>query len=290
VLNILGGYDLEKMGHNSAEYLHVLIEAIKLTFADREAYIGDPAFVDVPLDTLLSMEYAAAQRRRIDPAHATPGLPAPGEIGRAVATPVLGSSVGDSAALDTTHLCVVDRWGNTFSATPSDGFGAPVVPGVGMVMSTRGSQSWLETNHPSVLASGKRPRLTPNPAIAVRDDAIMPFGTPGGDVQIQAMVQTFLNIVEFGMLPQQAIEAPRLSTYSAPNSFWPHGALPGVVRAESRISAEALQALADRGHTMEAWPEWTWLSGGMTAIHFNRLTGVKTAGADPRRETYAVGW
>lgn len=290
VLNILSGYDLRTMGHNSAEYLHILIEALKLTFADREAYIGDPAFVDVPLDTLLSMEYAAAQRRRIDLNRATPSLPAPGDVGRAVAAAAVGQSASDSAAVDTTHLCVVDHWGNTFSATPSDGFNAPVVPGVGMVMSTRGSQSWLEPDHPSVLAQGKRPRLTPNPAIAVRDDTVLPFGTPGGDVQIQAMVQTFLNITEFGMLPQQAIEAPRLSTYSAPNSFWPHGALPGVVRAESRISAETLQSLADRGHIMEPWPDWTWLSGGMTAIHFNRLTGVKTAGADPRRETYAVGW
>jgi gamma-glutamyltranspeptidase/glutathione hydrolase len=289
-LNILSGFDLRSLGHNSPEYLHLLIEALKLAFADREAYIGDPAFMDVPVDVLLSADYADAQRRRIDPDRAAPGLPAPGEAGRRSEVTARPSPAGDAGAGDTTYVCAVDRWGNAFSATPSDGFNAPVVPGVGMVISTRGSQSWLDPDHPSVLAPGKRPRLTPNPAIAVRDGAVLPFGTPGGDVQVQAMVQTFLNVVEFGMPPQQAIEAPRVATYSAPNSFWPHGALPGVVRAESRIPATTLQALAERGHTVESWPEWTWLAGGMGAIAADRQAGVMTAGADPRRETYALGW
>jgi gamma-glutamyltranspeptidase/glutathione hydrolase len=289
-INILAGCNMGAMQHNSAEYLHMILEALKLAFADREAYIGDPDFVDVPVDVLVSSAYADVQRRRIDARRASPGLPQPGDAGRRPAAVAAGPAGSDGGANDTTHVSAVDRWGNAFSATPSDGFSAPVIPGVGMVMSTRGSQSWLDPTHPSVLAPGKRPRLTPNPAIAVSDGFVLPFGTPGGDVQIQAMVQTFLNMVEFGMLPQQAIEAPRVSSYSPPNSFWPHGALPGVVRAESRIPAETREALAGLGHKMEAWPDWTWLAGGMTAILANRQTGGMTAGADPRRETYALGW
>lgn len=292
-LNILSGCDLRAAGHNSPRYLHLLLEALKLAFADREAYIGDPDFVQVPVDTLVSAAYAEAQRGRIDPRRATPGLPEPGDAGpraQSIAARIAVGAGADGGAADTSYVCAVDRWGNAFSATPSDGFGSPVVPGVGMVVSPRGSQSWLDPNHPSVIAPGKRPRLTPNPAIAVRDGEVLPFGTPGGDVQIQAMTQVFLNIAEFGMTPQQAVEAPRLASYSAPNSFWPHGALPGVVRAESRIGARTPRALAERGHTMEAWPEWSWLAGAVCAIHAQRDRGLMTAAADPRRESYALGW
>ncbi|MHB8574241.1 MAG: gamma-glutamyltransferase family protein [Dehalococcoidia bacterium] len=291
-LNIVGGFDLASLGHNSPRYLHLLLEALKLAFADREAYIGDPAFVDVPLEELLSRAYGDRQRARIDPRRATAGLPEAGDAGvrpRRVAARV-PVAVGSDGAADTTYVCAVDRWGNVFSATPSDGFGAPVVPGVGMVASSRGSQSWLDPDHPSVIAPGKRPRLTPNPAIAIRDGDLLPFGTPGGDVQVQAMLQVFLNIVEFGMAPQAAVEAPRAVTYSAPNSFWPHGIQPGVVRAESRIGARTLRALAARGHTMEPWPAWSWLAGAVCAIHAKRDQGVMTAAADPRREAYAAGW
>ena len=309
-LNILSGFDLRALGHNAPRYLHLLIEALKLAFADREAYLGDPGFVDVPVDLLLSPDYARAQRRRIDRRRAAPELPAPGDVGRPAPSPSpsaargrggrafagtaspLSRSAGEGLGEggDTSYVCAADRWGNVFSATPSDGFGSPVVPGVGMVVSPRGSQSWLDPGHPSVLAPGKRPRLTPNPAIAVKDGTVMPFGTPGGDVQVQAMLQVFLNIAVFGMAPQQAVEAPRAATYSAPNSFWPHGALPGVVRAESRLGARTLRALAERGHRMEAWPTWTWLAGAVSAIHADQQAGLLTAAADPRREAYALGW
>jgi gamma-glutamyltranspeptidase/glutathione hydrolase len=288
-LNILAGFDLRALGHNSSRYLHLILEALKLAFADREAYIGDPNFVDVPLDVLLSAGYGARQRLRIDPRRATPSLPHPGDVGRPVG-PIRAPVAAAVGASDTSYVCAVDRWGNAFSATPSDGFGGPVVPGVGMVISTRGSQSWLQRDHASVLAPGKRPRLTPNPAIAVRDGLVMPFGTPGGDVQVQAMLQVFLNMAEFGMNPQQAVEAPRAVTYSAPNSFWPHGAIPGAVRAESRIGARTLRALTERGHDTEAWPAWSWLAGAVCAIVADRDSGLLTAAADPRRESYALGW
>ncbi len=292
-LNILSGYDLPALGHNSPEYLHLVLEALKLAFEDRERYIGDPDFVDVPLDMLLSAQYAGKQRQGIDRGRARQ----PERVSatrRAGGRDPVGS--GRVSTGDTTYIAVVDGSGNAFSATPSDGFNAPVVPGVGIVLSTRGSQSWLDPIHPSVLAPGKRPRLTPNPAIAVRDgrgagpSAVLPFGTPGGDVQVQAMVQTFLNIVEFGMSPQQAVEQPRVTTHNAPDSFWPHGALPNVVRGESRLPADTLRALAEKGHQVEPWPEWTWLAGGMSAILADRETGVMTAAADPRREAYALGW
>jgi gamma-glutamyltranspeptidase/glutathione hydrolase len=288
-LTILTGFDLRALGHNSPRYLHLILEALKLAFADREAYVGDPVFVDVPLDVLLSAEYGERQRARIDPRRATAALPEPGDIGRPVG-PLRAPVAVAAGASDTSYVCAVDRWGNAFSATPSDGFGGPVVPGVGMVISTRGSQSWLQPDHPSVLAPGKRPRLTPNPAIAVRDGLVMPFGTPGGDVQVQAMLQAFLNMAEFGMNPQQAVEAPRAVTYSAPNSFWPHAALPGAVRAESRIGARTLRALTARGHRAEPWPDWSWLAGAVCAIVADRDAGVLTAAADPRRESYALGW
>lgn len=294
-LNILAGFDLRALGHHSARYLHLVLEALKLAFADREAYIGDPAFVDVPIAVLLSSGYAEAQRRRIDFQRASPALPAPGDTGRRpvmaahspTASPAAATSGQDT---DTSYVCAVDRWGNVFSATPSDGFGTPVVPGVGMTISSRGSQSWLEAEHPSVLAPGKRPRLTPNPALALRDGLVVPFGTPGGDIQPQAMLQVFLNMVEFGMTPQQAVEAPRVATYSAPNSFWPHRAQPGVVRAESRISKRILRTLEARGHKLDMWPEWTWVAGAVCTIYGDRSAGLLTAGADPRREGYALGW
>ena len=201
------------------------------------------------------------------------------------------SSAADGVAWegDTSYTCVVDGAGNAFSATPSDGeVGVPLVPEIGMAISTRGSQSWLDPKHPSSLAPWKRPRLTPNPALALRDGRLfMPFGTPGGDAQVQAMAQIFLNVVEFGMDPQQAIEAPRFVSMSFPNSFWPHAYRPGVLAVESRIEDGVLSGLADRGHTIERWPDWEALTGGACAIKVDR--GALFAGADPRRESYAIG-
>jgi gamma-glutamyltranspeptidase/glutathione hydrolase len=192
----------------------------------------------------------------------------------------------------TSYLCVIDAHGNGFSATPSDPLNwAPVVPGLGLVMSPRGVQSRLDPSHPSALAPGKRPRLTPNPALALRDGELwMVFGTPGGDMQVQAMLQTFLNVVEFGMDTQQAVEQPRFGTFSYPDSFYPHAYHPGLLRVERRIPARARQALADRGHAVEAWADLEPEAGGVCAI--TRASGSQTlaGGADPRRACYALGW
>ncbi len=296
-LQILERFDLLKMGHNSADYIHVTLEALKLAFSDRHAYYGDPDFVSVPIEGLLSKDYASDRGTLIDMSRATPGMPSPGNPwlfqrnsvhrGRHVSDP---SPAPGELQADTSYLCVVDRWGNVFSATPSDGIGTtPIVPGLGFILSHRGSQTWLESDHPCVLEPGKRPRLTPNPAIVFRDGKPwMPFGTPGGDVQCQSMVQVLLNVVEFGMDAQQAIEAPRFSTWSFPNSFWPHAYNPGLVGIESRVEQETLRELERRGHRIELWEDWSGQSGNVCAIEIDHRSPILRAGADPRREAYAI--
>ena len=296
-LHILEGYDLNSMGHNGPEYLHTLLEALKLAFADRHSYYGDPDFVDVPLDGLLSKAYAAERRGAIDPQLAYPQMPLAGDpwayqsgdaSGARAAHP---EPVSGRLEADTSYVCVVDRWGNAFSATPSDSLGtAPLAQGLGFVMSARGGQTWLDPEHPCALAPGKRPRLTPNPAIAFKDGKVwMPFGTPGGDVQCQSMVQLFLNVAEFGMDVQQAIEAPRVSTWSFPNSFWPHAYYPGLVGVEGRIPAHTLAELERRGHKLELWDDFAVEMGSLCAIKVDQAPGGLSAGADPRRDGYAMG-
>jgi gamma-glutamyltranspeptidase/glutathione hydrolase len=188
-------------------------------------------------------------------------------------------------------LCVVDGSGNGFSATPSDAaFLAPVVPGTGIVVSTRGAQAWVDPHHPSSIQPGKRPRLTPNPAMVVRDGRLlMTLGTPGGDVQCQSMAQCLLNIVEFGMNPQMAVEAPRFATFSFPATSHPHAYAPGTANVEPRIAEATRAALAARGHRVADWSAWDWRAGGVCAIVADHGQSVLIAGADPRRESYAVG-
>ena len=277
--------------HNSFEYVHALTEAMKLAFADRHAYYGDPNFVDVPVERLLSPQYAAERAKLIDMARAAPGMPAPGLGERgAVSRDPVGNRI--QLPMDTSYVCVVDAKGNVFSATPSDtSYNVPVVPGTGLAPSGRGSQSWADPRLASSVAPGKRPRLTPNPALALsRDGRAIPFGTPGGDVQAQAMVQTFLNIAVYGMDPQAAIEAPRFASYSFPDSFEPHTYVPGRLALESRIDQSVGDRLATAGHDIEWWPEWTWKAGAMCLIDSDRKAGVHRGGADPRRASYALGW
>ncbi len=192
---------------------------------------------------------------------------------------------------DTTYLCVLDQYGNGFSATPSDGYTTvPVIPELGFAVSPRGSQSWIDHDHPSGIAPWKRPRLTPNPALALKNGKLsLLFGTPGGDVQCQAMLQVLLNIVAFGMDPQQAIESPRFASASFPDSFYPHQSHPGLLKLEGELAAHA-DGLAARGHEIQAWPDRYWRVGGVCAILVDRDRGDLIAGADPRRECYALAW
>jgi gamma-glutamyltranspeptidase / glutathione hydrolase len=298
MLNLLDGVDLAALGHNSPAYLHRIIETIKLAFADRDAYYGDPHFVKIP-EGLLSKAYAAARQRLIKE-KAWPQMPPAGDPDRLdavrnleAALPLAGGSHPvpgtPGETLDTSYVAVVDEAGNGFSATPSDpNVDSPVVSGVGCVVSPRGSQGWLDPEHPSVVAPGKRPRLTPAPAMAFTGGRLlMPFGTPGGDVQQQAMLQVFLNTTVFGMHPQEAIEAPRVASRSHPDSFWPHAVAPGKVEAEARIPRETREALSALGHSVAEWPAWEWKAGGVCAVKVGP-EGTRWAGVDPRRGSHAI--
>ena len=296
-LQILEDDDLQAMGHNSPDYMHLVSQALNLSFADRHYYYGDPDFVDVPIDGLMSKEYARARRRMIDMDKAFPEMPPPGEpwsyqgtpdkeLAAQKLTPVPGEQ-----EQDTSYTCVVDRWGNAFSATPSDGvFGTPIVDGLGFIISGRGSQNWLDPDHASSLQPWKRPRLTPNPAMAFKKGKLfMPFGTPGGDAQCPAMLQLFLNVTQFGMDPQQAIEQPRFIPWNYPNSFWPHTYLPGRMNVEGRVSRESTADLQNRGHDIHVINDWSPSMGSLSGIVVDGETGVLKGGADPRRDTYAIG-
>ena len=265
-LNILEGVDLASMGHNSVAYLHTLAEAINLAAADRHAYYGDPRFVHVPVETLLSKEYAAERRRLIASHRAFGGMAPPGTVAghapgpgpydetqRAAST----KSPDGADKLDTSHVCVVDRWGNAFSATPSDsGLQAPVPPGLGFVPSPRGGQAWTDPRAPASIAPGKRPRLTPNPAIAIRrGEMLMPFGTPGADVQTQMMLQVFLNIEVFGMDPQSAVEAERFACHNFPGTHDPHDHAPGSLWLQGSMEPAIGEAIAALGHDIHWYPE-----------------------------------
>ncbi len=193
--------------------------------------------------------------------------------------------------LDTSYVCTVDRHGNAYSATPSDGVMrvSPVVPGTGLAPSPRGIQSRTDPAHPSCVAPGKRPRLTPNPAIIVREGKyVMPLGTPGGDLQTQAMLQTFLAMEVFGMDVQTAVDAPRVYSYSFPDSFAPHAYYPGLLRLEHPFPAATADALAALGHKIEYWPDDEWPRTGMCAIVADVETGMRHAAADFRRTCYAL--
>ncbi|MEM7120251.1 MAG: gamma-glutamyltransferase family protein [Pseudomonadota bacterium] len=294
-LQMLERDDLASLGHNSADYIHLLAEVLNLSFSDRDYYFGDPDLVDVPMDALMAQEYTRNRRERVDMRQAFGEMPSPGLINDSTPwgrpEPRSGQSFRERET-DTSYTCVVDQWGNAFSATPSDANArAPIAPDLGFSLSGRGTQSWLDENHASKLEPWKRPRLTPNPAIAFRDGKLfMPFGCPGGDAQCQAMVQTFLNIAVFGMDAQTAIEAPRFTTWSFPDSFWPHDYLPGRLHVESRVETAVTDELSDRGHDVRRVEDWEPMDMGvMSAITVDPETSLLTGGADPRRDAYAIG-
>ena len=293
-LSIAEAAGVPDMEYGSDAYLHAIAETLKLTFADREAYLGDPDFVDVPLDTLVGEAYASERCKAIDPWNASPGMPLAGSIpGYTAYVPALAASEAPlKPPPDTSIVCVIDSEGNGLCSTPSDtSWDTPVVPGTGFAVSSRGAQSRAVRDHPSCLAPGKRPRLTPNPCLVLSPGRwIMPFGTPGGDTQIQANLQFLLNHLAFGMPVQDAVEAPRLITHSHPDTFAPHAAHPGLLTVEGRIDETACDRLAARGHRVERLSDWTHWTGGVCAVRRDLATGVIESGADPRRWSRAMGW
>ena len=294
-LNLLEGFDLAGQGHNSAQYIHTLAEALKLAFADRHYYYGDPRLVDVPGTQLLSAEYAQQRRAMIREDEAWREMPPPGELGRQLpAAPPLDAPLPGRVGMeqDTSFVCTTDRHGNVFIVSPSDpSYDMEVVPGTGLAPSSRGTQSWADPQHPSSVAPGKRPRLTPNPVMVMEDGRPwLAIGTPGGDIQPQAILQVFLNIAVFGMDPQVAVEAPRFVTRSHPDSFSPHRYFPGQINLEGRIPQEVGAALAAKGHDMQWFPDRTARTGGVCAVLFDQGKGIFHAAADFRRAGYALGW
>jgi len=296
-LNLLEGFDLAGAGHNSADYVHTVVECMKLAYADREFYYGDPEFVRVPLRRLLGKPYARQRLGLVDAARASmelrPGgrpavkATAIGDVERAFA-----GGPGHHAG-DTTSVQVIDRAGNVVSAVPSGSFltSSPVVPALGFPLGTRGQMFCLTEGHPNCLAPGKRPRTTLTPTLAGRrrGEPNLAFASPGGDCQDQWTLQFFLNVVEFGMSLQEAVEAPTFWTGHFPNSFYPRRAEPGLLHVESRLPKRRRDALAARGHRIRVEPAW---SGGNTmAARIDRKTGILSAAASPRyNPAYAMGW
>jgi gamma-glutamyltranspeptidase/glutathione hydrolase len=279
-LRLLEGFDLPKMGHNSATYIHTIIEAAKLAFADREQFYGDPDFVKVPLDRLLSKEYADERRKLIDEKKASMEM-RPGQGPKHVPEDVPGRE--HTFRGDTTHTCGVDVKGNMMAATCSGGWipSSPVVPGLGFPMGTRAQMFFLDPHRVNVIAPLKRPRTTLTPSLVMKDGKpFMVFGTPGGDQQDQWTLQFFLNYVDFGMNIQEAIDAPSVDSVHFPSSFYPREAKAGGMAAESRIPEATIKELEARGHKVRV--TGPWVNGKVMAVHLDRRTGVLSGGVSPR--------
>ncbi len=277
-LKILEGFDIAAMGPTSADYIHHVAEALKLAFADREAYYGDPDFVDVPAAMLLSDTYAAQRRKLIgrEASHeqrpgAIPGFEEqvrrtlaglrlaggtkPG--GATVGEPTLQSMMASARRGDTVHIDAIDAEGNMVAATPSGGWlqSSPVIPELGFPLNSRAQMFWLEEGLPGSLAPGKRPRTTLTPSLAFEDgEPRLAFGTPGGDQQEQWQLAFFLRRVHHGLNLQEAIDLPMFHTAHAPSSFYPREAKPGHLCVEENVGEETIAALAARGHQIERAP------------------------------------
>ncbi len=293
-LQILEPLDLEAMEHNSPRYVHTVAQALELAIADRDTWVGDDRFVDVPVDRLLSAEYAGERRRMMtDRAFGPlppPGAAAPASMPAAASAPSgSGSSRAQLGGQDTSQLVVIDRDGNVVVMTPSDFPATPMVPGTGLVLGNRMTQFRLDPEHVGALAPGKRPRITPHAVVVTQGGRLhLAFSTPGGDMQAQALVQVFLNVHVFGMSLQEAVDAPRFYSISAPSSFAPHSASPGTLRLEADLFAAAGAGLRDLGYELVEDPAWDKDFGAVGALLLGE-DGRIAAAADPREETWAEG-
>lgn len=293
-LKLLEGFDLAAMGHNSADYIHTVIECAKLSFADRNAYYGDPDFVEVPLARLLSSAYADERRKLVDAARASLEDRPGGDVTVARREPTPADRDPHWPTThggDTTQCEAIDRWGNMISITPSGGWfmSSPVIPGLGFPLGTRGQMFELDPEHPNCLEPGKRPRSTLTPSLVTTDGRPwMTFGTPGGDCQDQWTLDAFLAHVDFGMDLQAAVDAPNFHSSHFRNSFYPRDAKPGHMVAEGRIPESVRKELEKRGHTVEVVGDWQ--NGSVLAIRFDADTGLISGAASPRGMSYAMGW
>jgi gamma-glutamyltranspeptidase/glutathione hydrolase len=306
-LQILEGIDLKNLGHNSPRYIHTVAQAIELAMADREGYMGDPAFVKVPLEEMMSKAYAASRRAQMT-ARAFGPLPAPGKLGATgylepaplslptvspgpslPSTPIASTLLsGARIGKDTSQIVIVDRKGNAIAMTPSDFPKSPMVPGTGLTLGDRMTQFRLDPKSPDVIAPGKRPRVSPQALVVLRKgEFFMAYSSPGEDMQTQALVQVFLNMAVFGMGLEEAIEAPRFRDVSMPASFAPHQAYPGTLLLEAALYDKAAAGLAELGYTTKRNPDWDNTFGAVGAVL--REGKSLLAGSDPREEGTAAG-
>jgi len=305
-LSLLAGFDLEAMGAGGADWVHTVVECAKLAFADREAWYGDPAFVDVPLAGLLDPAYAA-RRRALVGERASLELRPGSVLGRDPRLPpmVLEASRREAADLamgagepttmladrDTCHVDVADRFGNMVACTPSGGWlhSSPIIPELGFCLGTRGQMFWLTEGLPNSLEGGKRPRTTLTPSLALRDGRPwLAFGTPGGDQQDQWSAQWFLTYLHSGLDLQEAIDSPTFHSEHFPSSFYPRQSRPGALVVEERIGSDVIEELRARGHVVEVSGPWSL--GRMCTVGRDPKTGFLMAAANARgRQGYAVG-
>ena len=303
-LALLKGFDLDDLDPAGADFIHLQVECAKLAFADREAFYGDPDFVEVPMATLLSDAYNA-ERRKLVHHTASMALRAGSIEGFGSVVQLFREGGADAAAVagageptvgrlgttrgDTVHFDIVDQAGNMVSATPSGGWlqSSPVIPELGFCLGTRAQMFWLEEGHPASLAPGKRPRTTLTPTLALRDgEPYLAWGTPGGDQQDQWITQLFLRHVNAGLNLQEAIDAPAWHSEHFPSSFWPRAARPGVLVLEGRLPRETIAELKRRGHIVEVGPDWS--EGRLTAAAREGIR--RRAAANPRgMQGYAAG-
>jgi gamma-glutamyltranspeptidase / glutathione hydrolase len=314
-LNILENFDLQRMGHASADYLHTVVEAMKLAYADRDSFYADPAFVQVPAEGLLSKSYAKERAALIDPRHASTAFRAGDPLShdsKVKAWPYLKVDVPAGAARsgdddapaepstgvykDTTHMAIIDKDGNIFDVTPSGGWimGAVILGDTGIGMSVRGEQFWLDKNHANQIRPRARPRYTLTPSLVFKGDMpMMAIGTPGGDNQDQTILQAFLSIVEFwdDWYPNlhAALERPRAQTQHFYGSFWPHRAGFNRLNVEAAVPDAVYEELRARGHAVSRLRQFG-MSGCATVVMIDPATRNRFAGADPRRDCYAIAY
>lgn len=315
-LALLQGFDLDGLDPVGPEFVHIVTECAKLAYADREAWYGDPDFVDVPMETLLSPVYNDARRKLVGDRASLelrPGRPdgrepyvlvggLEGATGPGIGEPTVGmyDGIGEPTtsplgmvAGDTVHIDIIDRWGNMVSATPSGGWlqSSPAIPELGFCLGTRLQISWLDEKAQASLAPDKRPRSTLSPTLALQDgEPWMAFGTPGGDGQDQWSTQLFLHHVHHRMNLQEAIDCPEFNNEHVPSSFYPRAAYPGSLVLEGRFPEKTARALAERGHRVRLAE--TWAGGRLTACAREQTADgiVMKAAANPRgMQTYAVG-
>ncbi len=314
MLNILENFDLQIMGHNSADYIHTIVEAMKLAYADRDTYYADPDFVEIPAAGLLSKEYARQRAQLIDMKQASTsflaGNPFPFDnevndweweywiagIGAPDGSQLLAGIDYPGAWKDTTHIAIIDKDGNIFDSTPSGGWigGSVILGGTGIAMSVRGEQFWLDETRAAQLRPRSRPRYSLTPSIVLRDgEPFLAIGTPGGDNQEQTILQTFLNIVEFedAWYPNlhEAIASPRVQTLHFYESFWPHDTGFNRLNAEETVPISVLRDLVTRGHEVYRAPP-LGLAACATIVMLDPNTQIRIAGADARRDCYAMAY